>query len=40
LIGTATGQFYGPVAQEIGGVLSLKALGSQETMVGGFGGKK
>jgi len=40
LIGTATGQFYGPVAQEIGGVLSLKVLGSQETMVGGFGGKK
>ena len=40
LIGTATGQFYGPVAQEIGGVFSLKALGTQETMVGGFGGKK
>jgi len=37
--GGATGQFYGPNALEIGGVYSLKGLGTQ-TMLGGFGGKQ
>ena len=39
LSGTATGRFYGPTAQEIGGVFSLKGTGPQ-TMLGGFGGKQ
>jgi C-lobe and N-lobe beta barrels of Tf-binding protein B len=39
LAGTATGRFYGPTAQEIGGVFSLKGTGPQ-TMLGGFGGKQ
>jgi len=34
-----TGRFYGPTAQEIGGVFSLKGTGPQ-TMLGGFGGKQ
>jgi transferrin binding protein len=36
--GTATGRFYGPAAQEIGGVFSL--TGSGQTMLGGFGGRQ
>lgn len=39
LTGTATGRFYGPTAQEIGGIFSLKGSGPQ-TMLGGFGGKQ
>jgi hypothetical protein len=39
MTGTATGSFYGPAAQEIGGVFSLKGTGAQ-TMLGGFGGKQ
>jgi hypothetical protein len=39
LAGTATGRFYGPTAQEIGGVFALKGTGPQ-TMLGGFGGKQ
>ncbi len=42
--GTATGQFYGPTAQEMGGIFSLKATTnpglSPQTMLGGFGGKQ
>jgi hypothetical protein len=37
--GTATGRFYGPTAQEIGGVFTATGTGVQ-TLVGGFGGKK
>ncbi len=37
---SATGQFYGPTAQEIGGVFSLKAPSGPQTMLGGFGGKQ
>ena len=37
--GGAVGQFYGPNALEMGGVYSLKGLGTQ-TMLGGFGGKQ
>ena len=40
LAGSATGQFYGPTAQEIGGVLSLKDTAGPQTMLGGFGGKR
>ena len=39
MTGTATGNFYGPSAEEIGGVFSLKGTGPQ-TMLGGFGGKR
>jgi hypothetical protein len=40
LNGTATGTFYGPTAQEMGGVFSLNTPASREAMVGGFGGKR
>lgn len=36
--GTASGRFYGPAAQEIGGTFSLS--GSSGVFVGGFGGKR
>jgi C-lobe and N-lobe beta barrels of Tf-binding protein B len=39
MTGTATGRFYGPTTQEIGGIFSLKGTGPQ-TMLGGFGGKQ
>jgi len=39
MVGTASGNFYGPTAQEIGGIFSLKGTGPQ-TMLGGFGGKQ
>ncbi len=38
--GTGTGQFYGPTAQELGGVFALKAPSGPQTMLGGFGGKQ
>lgn len=38
LSGTATGRFYGPGAQEIGGLYSLTGTGG--SMLGGFGGKR
>jgi hypothetical protein len=38
LTGTGSGKFYGPAAQEIGGVYSLQ--GSGASMIGGFGGKQ
>jgi hypothetical protein len=37
LNGTANGKFYGPSAQEIGGVYSLSGLGK---MIGAFGGRR
>ncbi|MEH6575684.1 MAG: transferrin-binding protein-like solute binding protein [Amphritea sp.] len=37
LTGTADGQFYGPEAQELGGVFTLRASSSVETFKGGFG---
>ena len=40
LIGEATGSFYGPAAQEIGGIYNLKGTGLVEAMTGGFGGKR
>lgn len=40
LSGTANGRFYGPNAQEIGGVYGLNAVGGSARMVGGFGGKR
>jgi hypothetical protein len=39
LHGNATGRFYGPAAQEIGGVYNLKGTGVQ-SMGGAFGGKQ
>lgn len=36
--GTGTGRFYGPAAQEIGGVFSLSGGGA--SMLGGFGGRQ
>ncbi len=38
--GTATGRFYGPAAEEIGGIYSLSGSGPVESMIGGFGGKR
>jgi hypothetical protein len=38
LAGSGTGRFYGPNAQEIGGVYSL--TGSGGSMLGAFGGKR
>jgi len=40
LNGTATGQFYGPNAQEIGGTYGLSSGTSVSRMVGAFGGKQ
>jgi hypothetical protein len=40
LSGTATGRFYGPAAQEIGGVYNLTGTGPLQSMGGAFGGKK
>ena len=40
LTGSATGRFYGPAAEEIGGVYSLNGAGPLQSMGGGFGGKK
>jgi hypothetical protein len=38
MTGSATGRFYGPAAQELGGIFRLQGAGG--TMVGGFGGKR
>jgi hypothetical protein len=38
MTGTASGRFYGPAAEEIGGVYSLTGGGA--TLLGGFGGKR
>ena len=42
LAGTATGSFYGPAYEEIGGIYNLKnpAPGSTEALIGGFGGNR
>lgn len=39
LTGESTGQFYGPNAEELGGVFSLEGTGV-ETYIGGYGGVK
>jgi hypothetical protein len=38
--GPSKGQFYGPAAQEIGGVFAVKSATTVETFTGGFGGKR
>ena len=40
MTGNAQGRFYGPAAQEIGGVYSLGNPSGTHGMTGGFGGKK
>jgi transferrin binding protein len=40
MTGQAQGRFYGPAAQEIGGVYSLSSAGRIHILTGGFGGKK
>jgi hypothetical protein len=40
LSGTADGRFYGPNAEEIGGVYSLRSGGPLESMLGSFGGRR
>jgi hypothetical protein len=40
LRGPSSGQFYGPAAQELGGVFSLKASSSIETFTGAYGAKR
>ena len=39
LSGTSTGRFYGPSAQELGGVFSLSGAG-MEHYAGGYGAKR
>ena len=38
--GASQGQFYGPAAQELGGVFGLKAATGVETFVGAYGAKR
>jgi hypothetical protein len=38
--GTTSGKFYGPAAQELGGVLNLRAPGSAEAFTGAYGAKR
>jgi hypothetical protein len=38
--GASKGQFYGPTAQELGGVFTLKSPTTAETFTGAFGGKR
>ena len=40
LTGSATGRFYGPATEEMGGTYQLSAAGPNERMIGGFGAKK
>lgn len=40
LSGNATGRFYGPAAEEIGGVYGLSSATDRSRMIGGFGGKR
>ena len=40
LSGPATGYFFGPAAQEIGGIFSLSATSGLERFGGGFGGRR
>lgn len=38
--GTSRGQFYGPAAQELGGVFAIKAPSTVETFTGAYGAKR
>jgi hypothetical protein len=38
--GTTSGKFYGPAAQELGGVLNLRAPGTAEAFTGAYGAKR
>jgi hypothetical protein len=38
--GSSKGQFYGPTAQELGGVFAVKSSTTVETLVGAFGAKR
>lgn len=38
--GTSNGQFYGPIAQELGGVFSIKSPSTVETFTGAYGAKR
>lgn len=38
--GTSNGQFYGPTAEELGGVFALKSATTVETFVGAYGAKR
>jgi hypothetical protein len=38
--GSSSGRFYGPAAQELGGVLTVKSATSVETFVGAYGAKR
>jgi C-lobe and N-lobe beta barrels of Tf-binding protein B len=40
LTGSATGRFYGPAAEEIGGTYGLNGSGPTERLMGAFGGKR
>jgi len=38
--GSSTGRYYGPAAQELGGVFTVKSATSVETFAGAYGGKR
>ena len=40
LSGSSTGRFYGPAAQELGGVFTLKSATTMETFAGAYGAKR
>jgi hypothetical protein len=40
MTGSATGRFYGPAAEEIGGTYGLSGSAPRERMIGAFGGKR
>jgi hypothetical protein len=40
MTGSSRGQFYGPAAQELGGVFSVKASSGTETFTGAYGAKR
>ena len=40
MTGTATGRFYGPLYEEIGGVFGLTGTGATQSLIGAFGGKR
>ena len=38
--GSSTGRYYGPTAQELGGVFTVKSPATAETLTGAYGAKR
>jgi hypothetical protein len=38
--GSSTGRYYGPAAQELGGVFTIKSANTAETLTGAYGGRR